>query len=94
MDCKEVIFSGHAVQRMFERGISRLEVRSVIDAGDVIEGYPEDTPYPSHLLSQVSDKRAIHVVVGHDAATSKCYVITAYIPDPARWSDDFKTRRQ
>ena len=36
MECERVVFSGHAVQRIFERGISRDAVLSVVDQGAVI----------------------------------------------------------
>lgn len=36
MDCKRVVFSGHAIQRMFERAISRDDVLAVIAQGETI----------------------------------------------------------
>jgi len=30
MDCAQVVFSGHAIVRMFERGIGRDEVLAVV----------------------------------------------------------------
>ena len=79
---------------MFERGISRADVREVVDSGETIAEYPEDKPYPSKLLLGFSGGRPVHVVVGFEAPAGKCYVITAYIPDPAQWNEGFKTRRK
>ena len=45
-----VLFSAHAVKRMFERGFSHQVVCRVADMGQVIENHPDDTPYPSSLL--------------------------------------------
>jgi hypothetical protein len=35
---------------MYERGITREEVHTVIGTGETIEDYPNDFPYPSRLL--------------------------------------------
>ncbi|AET65048.1 DUF4258 domain-containing protein [Methanothrix harundinacea] len=47
---RDLIFRIHAVERMFERDISVEDVRRVLLEGAVIEGYPEDTPFPSCLI--------------------------------------------
>jgi hypothetical protein len=93
MQCRTLIFSGHAVTRMFERSITREQVRSVIQTGDIIASYPDDIPYPSSLVLGFLHSIPLHVVVGVDANNQRCYVITVYVPDPARWSEDFKTRK-
>lgn len=89
----EVKFSGHAVQRMFERLISKDEVLAVIAAGEVIADYPDDTPFPSSLLLGFVKGRPLHVVMALDEANRTCHIITVYPPDPAIWNDDLKTRR-
>ena len=68
-------------------------MRSVIEAGEIIASYPDDAPYPSYLLLGFSDADPLHVVVGVDANCECCYVVTVYVPDSARWSKDFRTRR-
>jgi len=45
-----LVFRVHAIQRMYERHISEEEVRQTIAAGEVIEAYPDDTPYASRLV--------------------------------------------
>jgi hypothetical protein len=47
MICKKITYRLHAVQRMFERAISAEEVRWVLETGEAIEEYHDDTPYPS-----------------------------------------------
>jgi hypothetical protein len=47
MDRAQVVFSGHAIQRMFQRGIRREDVLAVLSSGEVVAEYPDDTPYPS-----------------------------------------------
>jgi hypothetical protein len=93
MHCRSVLFSGHALRRMFERGLSKDDVMAVLSAGDVLAEYPHDQPYPSALLLGFVNQSPVHVVAARDAASDVCFVITAYRPDPAVWSDDYKSRR-
>jgi hypothetical protein len=48
--CKEIVFSGYAVQRLFERGLKAVQVQSIIESGEVIASYPGDQPLPSFLI--------------------------------------------
>jgi hypothetical protein len=93
MDCKALKFSGHALRRMFERSISPSDVRKVVEAGQVIESYPNDYPYPSILLLGFANGQPLHVVLGYNEAAEECHVVTAYHPDPTQWDNTFKTRR-
>lgn len=93
MNCKYVKYSGHAINQMFQRRISKAEVRNVIDNGEVIKDYPDDKPYPSKLLLGFPNKRPIHVVLAHDEKNEACYIITAYAPDTRIWTEDFKKKR-
>ena len=93
MYCVRLVFSGHAVQRMFERGIGRDGVEEVVAGGEAIAEYPDDSPYPSRLMLGHADGRPIHVVVAVDLATGTCIVITVYEPRPVKWKSDFRTRR-
>lgn len=88
-----VTFSGHAIIRMFEREIGSDEVLEVIDKGDAIEEYPDDTPYTSKLLSGCYNERPIHGVVARNEAENETIVITVYEPDPEKWESEFTRRR-
>lgn len=90
MDCKRVVFSGHAVQRMFERGIGRDDVLAVIAQGETIAEYADDKPYPSRLLLGAVGAKPLHVIV---EAAALCIVVTVYEPTLERWSGDFRTRK-
>jgi hypothetical protein len=79
---------------MFERGISTIEVRTVLESGEIIAGYPDDIPFPSYLLLGWVNLRPIHVIVAVDEGNYLCQVITAYIPDSEKWQEDFKARRK
>lgn len=92
MQCKEIKWSGHSLHRMFERGLSRLHILTVLRTGERIEEYPNDTPHPSCLLLGFVGNRPLHLVVGFDSAGGICYLVTVYEPDPNRWEPGFKVR--
>ncbi len=83
--------SRHVLQRLFERGIATADLRAALAAGQVIEDYPTDYPLPSCLWLGYSGTRPLHVVYA-DAPTGERVIITAYQPDPKRWSTDFTQR--
>jgi len=89
----KLVFSGHAFERMFQRGVEPHDVRSVIDHGETIENYPSDQPFPSCLMLGAVGGRAIHVAVALDTLSDTAYVVTAYVPEPSLWEPDFKRRR-
>lgn len=76
------------------RGLTEADILQVIRQGEIIESYPNDTPYPSSLMLGFSGGVPIHVVVARREDIGRCIVVTVYVPDPLRWSPDFKTRRQ
>lgn len=86
-------FSLHVLQRMFERGITQSDVQAALSAGRIVEDYPDDYPIPSRLWLGYSDNRPLHVVYA-DTPTGERVIITAYEPDPAKWSSDFTQRTQ
>ncbi len=93
MATQRLIFRAHALQRMFERNISVEDVHSVLDTGEIIKAYPDDTPYPSRLILGWSGDRPLHVVAADNPAEGETIVITTYEPDPGQWDSDFKRRR-
>jgi hypothetical protein len=93
MDCARVVFSGHAIMRMFERDIGPNDVLAVVGGGETIAEYPEDRPYGSELLLGLVNSRPLHVVVAIDRRNATCIVITAYEPMADQWEADFRTRK-
>ncbi len=90
---QRILFLPHAVRQMSraDRMISTADVRKVIEEGEVVEDYPEDTRGHSCLiLGRGRDGRPIHIVCA--PKDEYLVVITAYIPDEAQWSKDFKMR--
>lgn len=94
MKCERVVFSGHAIQRMFQRGVGKDAVSAVISGGESIAEYPDDNPYPSRLLLGFVEGRPLHVVVAWDAGTETCIIVTAYEPRPEQWEPGFRKRRE
>jgi hypothetical protein len=88
-----LVFRVHAIQRMFERQISKNDVKQALDMGQVIEDYPDDTPYPSCLILGWRGDRPLHVVAAYNAEDDEMIVITVYEPDPRRWDASFTVRK-
>jgi hypothetical protein len=93
MSSETITFRLHAVQRMFERKISVEEVRYVLDTGEVIEDYPEDSPYSSRLILGQYRGRPIHIVAANNSLDSETIIVTVYEPDPCEWDEEFCKRR-
>jgi hypothetical protein len=90
----KTLFLPHAVQQMVrpERLISTVEVRHVVDTGEVIEDYPEDPRGHSCLLLGYGvGARPLHVVCAPKVAYLA--IITAYLPSSDQWEDDMHTRK-
>lgn len=80
---------------MFERKISTIEVRAVLEKGEVIARYPNDRPMPSSLWLGFPNARALHVVAAFtDGGESEgdAVVITVYEPDPSIWNSTFRSK--
>ena len=82
----------HSRKRFVERGIQLQDIVNAIENGEIIECYPNDLPFPSCLITGKSGNRAVHIVAAID--DGMIYLITAYIPDPAKWEADWKTRKE
>lgn len=78
---------------MFQRRISMEDIRHVLVSGEIIEEYPEDTPYPSRLVLGWSGARPLHVVVADNNAERETIVITVYEPSSNEWEHGFKRRK-
>jgi len=93
MDDPTIIFRVHAVKQMFARGISEVDVRAVLEDGEIIEESPEDLPYPSRLLLGWVDTRPLHIVASLVGA-STIAIITVYEPNDTRWESGFRVRKK
>ncbi|KKW34689.1 MAG: hypothetical protein UY82_C0062G0004 [Candidatus Uhrbacteria bacterium GW2011_GWC2_53_7] len=89
-----LLFLPHAIRQMSrpERMITPSEVETVVVRGELIEDYPQDPRGHSCLLLGFGHAdRAVHVVCSPKG--DYLAIITAYLPDPAQWSEDFRRRR-
>jgi hypothetical protein len=93
MTYKRIIVLDHAGSRMHERAISYNDILQVLSSDEIIEQYPDDTPYPSRLILGFSATRAIHVVATDNHKDQATLIITVYEPDPALWHSDFRRRK-
>ena len=90
----KILFLPHALRQMNrpERMIRASEIQEVIELGEIIEDYPEDTRgYSCLMLGRGESQRPIHVV-----CTSKeeyLAIITAYLPDELEWTGGFTIRK-
>ena len=87
--------SEHGMQELSNDGISLRAVIAGVEKAQVVEDYPDYSKGPCVLCLQWEDnERGIHVLWGlanrnPDVAT----IITAYRPDPARWTSDLMARK-
>lgn len=93
MSYDRLVFRVHAVQRMAEREITIDDVRDVVQNGEVIRDYPDDTPYPSRLILGWCGTRPLHVVAADNDDDKQTIIITVYEPDPDLWEPDFRSKK-
>jgi hypothetical protein len=92
--CKEdsIRWTDHAIMRMIQRGISRIDVKHTLINGKIIEQYPDDYPYPSCLiLGGIRENRHLHVICG--IGSGELWIISAYYPNPEKWLEGFEKRK-
>lgn len=94
MTPRKLTYRVHAIQRLYERSISNADVRHVLEHGERIEEYLEDTPYPSALVLGWRGSKPLHVVAAENAMDNEAIVITAYEPDPDKWEHGFRKRKE
>lgn len=90
----DYIYRVHAIQRMFQRRISKKDIQSALQNYETIEFYPQDIPYPSRLALGWCGSRPLHVVFADNYEDNERIIITAYEPDLDQWEKGFKRRKQ
>ena len=87
-----IVFRVHAIQRMFERGISVKNVKKILDTGEIIEDYSAEMPEPGRLMLGYQGKRPVHIVLSENSKDNLVIIVTVYIPGPDRWKKDHRSR--
>ncbi|NQT89157.1 DUF4258 domain-containing protein [bacterium] len=99
---RRLVADGHV--RISEHGYDELAKDDLL-AGEILDGladaelledYPDYPKGPCALLLQCdSAGAAIHTVWGIPRGrTSPAVLVTAYRPDPDKWTEDFRKRRR
>lgn len=90
-----VRISAHGYDEMIEDGILAGEALEGVRAATVVEDYPEYSRGPCTLVLQRDRSgNPIHVVWGIPTGqTSPAVLVTAYRPEPTRWTDNFLRRK-
>jgi hypothetical protein len=91
----QVRISSHGYDEMAEEGILAGDVMDGVADAVVVEDYPAYPKGPCTLVLQRDRSGSpIHVVWGiARGQTSPAVLVTAYRPDPSRWTDDLLRRR-
>ena len=92
----QVRVSEHGYDEMSEDGISVRDVLEALQVAEAVEDYPDFPKGPTVLVLEFDrDAQPVHVVWGIPRGhRSPAVVVTAYRPDPTKWSSDFRRRRR
>ncbi|MBI5244284.1 MAG: DUF4258 domain-containing protein [Elusimicrobia bacterium] len=84
----------HATIIRLERGIGVNELERALLKGEIIERYPDDTPYPSCLvLGRGASGDPLHVVCSRGDVEPALRIVTVYEPEDTLWESDYRTRK-
>jgi hypothetical protein len=88
--------SDHAYDELIKDDLFAIELFAGVARAVLVEDYPTAAKGPSVLLLQQDfEGLPVHVVWGiPKGQETPAVIITAYRPDPTRWSSDFARRKE
>jgi hypothetical protein len=94
VEMDDVVVSAHGEKELANDGIDVTDLTATIRAARVVEDYPIYAKGPCVLvLQRDAAGQPVHVLWGiRTGTTQPAVLITAYRPDPVKWSADFMTR--
>ncbi len=91
----EIRISNHGYDELAEDSVFVRDIIASLPDAEPLEDYPEFPKGPCVLVLQLDrDGKPVHAVWGiPKGKTNPGVLITAYRPDPSRWTNDFRSRK-
>ncbi|MBF0397451.1 MAG: DUF4258 domain-containing protein [Desulfobacterales bacterium] len=90
---RKLLWTYHVNMRLKNRRISRDAIIESFPYYEIIEEYPNDKYFPSYLVYSKYKNIIFHVLFAIDVQGDNARIITAYLPNPDEWENNFKKRK-